>query len=277
MSASSIVYRLSNIRSKQPWIVLSAAQDFSLAESDHSSISHFYSFEANASSEATFAIPDGCVDILFDCDSSQPSARVFGTPMEAIDTEFKSHHRYFGVRFAPGVVPDFLDVSAKELIEHQYGFLEVFSHGNQLLEEIVSSASFSEQVALFKQFYHGKEARKRSALTSQAIQCIYDRKGNVKVKALEELTGYTSRTLQRQFQDDVGLSPKAFSRIVRCQSAVYDINHKEKVVFSDLAFDLGFSDQPHFLHEFKKLIHATPMHYQSRVKDKTYLERIRYC
>jgi len=72
------------------------------------------------------------------------------------------------------------------------------------------------------------------------------------------------------------MSPKTYSRIIRCQSAVYQINHGEKVTFSDLAYDLGFTDQPHFLREFKRLVKATPLNYQHRVKDASYLNKIQY-
>jgi AraC-like DNA-binding protein len=48
------------------------------------------------------------------------------------------------------------------------------------------------------------------------------------------------------------------------------------VAFSDLASDLGFSDQSHFSREFKKQVNATPLDYLKRVKHGNYLERIRY-
>ncbi|WP_236037331.1 helix-turn-helix domain-containing protein [Marinomonas vulgaris] len=48
------------------------------------------------------------------------------------------------------------------------------------------------------------------------------------------------------------------------------------VAFSDLACDLGFSDQSHFLREFKKLVSVTPLDYLHQVKQETYVSRLRY-
>ncbi|WP_369856413.1 helix-turn-helix domain-containing protein [Candidatus Thalassolituus haligoni] len=276
MSHASLVRYLAGIRSKQPWLVLNSAETFSLSGSDNPVISHFYSFEAKDSTEATFAIPDGCIDILFDCDRNQPTAEVFGTPMKAIDIDLSSHHRYFGVRFVSGAMPDFLNVSAEELIEQHYGFQELVPESNQVFEEIVTSTNFAEQVALFSQFCAGKAVRKSSNLTAQAVRSICESHGSIHINDLEKLTGYTTRSLQRQFRADMGMSPKAFSQIIRCQSAVYDINHSDQVAFSDLASDLGFSDQSHFSREFKKQVNATPLDYLKRVKHGNYLERIRY-
>jgi len=276
MPKQAIVSHLARIRSKQPWMVLSAAEQFSLAGSDQPTISHYYGFEAGDSSEPIFAIPDGCVDILFDCDKTSPKAEVYGTPMEAMQIELIPKHRYFGVRFASGIMPDWLDVSAKELIEQHVSFLNVASESEQVFDAIVSESDFLSQVTSFKEYFNGKKARHFSPLTTAAIKHICDHQGNVRIDELEVLTGYTTRTIQRQFLSDLGLSPKVFCRIVRCQSAVYAINHKE-ITFSDMACDLGFTDQSHFLKEFKKLVSATPMTYQGRIKQHTYLDKIHYC
>lgn len=263
--------------SEQPWFVLSAARHYDLHMSQDPAISHFYSFEANQSEGLTFAIPDGCVDILFDCDDARPDAQVCGSPLEARHAVLKHKHSYFGVRFAMGVVPDFLDVSAEELVNHEYGLLETVPGFEPFFEQIVGDSTFSSQVELFNRFYSGKMPRKTSDTTLKAVHAICQQKGDIRIKELENLTGYSSRTLQRQFQADMGMSPKAFSRIVRCQSAVHEINHQSSIVFSELASDLGFSDQPHFLREFKKLVSTTPMNYQRRVQQNDYLHRIRYA
>jgi len=276
MSTLPITHYLAGIRSKQPWLVMNAANKFSLSSSRDQAISHFYSFESKDTEEETLAIPDGCVDILFDCDKSTPSAEVFGTPMEATSISLKQHHRYFGIRFMSGVMPDFLNLSATELVGHHYNLLDLDPQSNQLLENIITTDTFNQKVALFGEFFNDKKVRQLSDLTNYTIQNICENQGAIRINALAEKTGYTSRTIQRQFLSDVGLSPKAFARIIRCQSAVYGINNSEKVAFSELAFDLGFSDQPHFLREFKKLVHATPLDYFNRVKQQTYLDSIQY-
>jgi AraC-like DNA-binding protein len=276
MQQSRVVNRLETIRSKQPWLVLSAAEKFSLAGSDSPAISHFYSFETTDVNQETIAIPDGCVDIIFDCDSSGATAEVFGTPMKAIDIKLDRQHRYFGVRFVSGVMPDCLDISAEELIEHHFSLQDVIPHANQLIDTIVEETNFAAQVRLFKQFFERKTVRKLSPLTQTIVSFTLEHQGNIRIDELADLTGYTTRTIQRQFRADMGMSPKAFGRIIRCQCAVYDLNHKDKITFSDLACDLGFSDQSHFLHEFKKLVSTTPLDYLHRVKHETYTSRIQY-
>lgn len=276
MPHKAIHHRLEKIRSKQPWLVLSAAQKFSVATSNNPAISHFYSFEAREDMQETFAIPDGCIDVLFDCDANTPTAEVFGTPMSALDIELESQHRYFGVRFASGVIPDCLKVSAEELIEHHFSLLDVVPHAHQLFDAVVGQSDFEAQVSSFRAFFDAQPSRPLSPVTRAVVSVIFEQKGNIRVDELAEEIGYSTRTIQRQFRADMGMSPKAFGRIIRCQSAVYCINHSDQVVFSDMAYDLGFSDQPHFLREFKKLVSTTPMAYQQRIKQQSYLDRIQH-
>ncbi|TDO98228.1 AraC family transcriptional regulator [Marinomonas balearica] len=276
MLSVSVIDQVSCIHSKQPWFVLSAEQDFSVSPSFQPEISHYYRFDADKSAETAFAIPDGCVDIVFDCDESNPVARVCGTTLEATNPEFIHRHRYFGVRFETGIISDLFDIGAEDLVEHQFNLLDMAPKAQKMFEQVVDAKCFSDQVSVAESFFSSKGSRQFSALSAMVIRYICEQKGNIRLADLEELTGYTLRTIQRLFRDEIGMSPKAFCRIIRCQSAIYDINHKQQVVFSDLACDLGFSDQSHFLREFKRLVSETPLRYQNQVKSEAYLNRIRY-
>lgn len=273
---ASIGNKMATAYTEQPWFVLSAATHYNLMMSDDPAISHYYSFEADHTNGLAIAIPDGCVDILFDCEPDNPSAHVCGSTMEAREAELQHRHRYFGVRFAQGVLPNFLDASATDLVDQRCSLLNLVPEFEPIFAQIVEETVFTSQVSMFQNFYVGKAPRVLSGLTANAIRVICEHKGDVRIKQLEEVTGYTSRTLQRQFQSDMGMSPKTFSRIVRCQSAIHEINSRDSVVFSELACDLGFSDQPHFLREFKKLVSTTPMNYQRQVQQSDYRHRIRY-
>jgi AraC-like DNA-binding protein len=264
-----------NVYANQPWFVVCAAKKFSMMASDDSSISHFYSFEVDPSKSLTLAIPDGCIDIFFDCDATNPSAAVYGSLLEVNSVNLSKGHLYVGVRFASGLVPDFLNVSANELVNHNFNFLDIVPNAEKFLEQMACNDNSTTKMALIKQFLRRKTTpRVSSQLTMPIINKICQEKGNVRVKDLEALTGFTTRTLQRAFLGDVGMSPKVFSRIVRCQSAAYRIKH-DKISLSDLAFELGFSDQSHFLREFKRLVNATPLEYQKFVREESYFNKIR--
>ncbi|MFY0676779.1 MAG: helix-turn-helix transcriptional regulator [Neptuniibacter sp.] len=257
--------------SGQPWFALNSAGGYQIVLSSHPSISHFYRFKADQNNELTFAIPDGCVDIIIDCDSVSKNARVCGSTLEARCAGFKQGHFYFGVRFKFGVFPDLLDISANELVNHEHSLLELVPDFDCVIEDLVTEPEFVYQAEIFQRFYSNKQARIQSSLTQNVVSLIREKRGDVSVKHLENETGYSSRTIRRQLQSDLGMSPKVLSRIIRCQFAVTALQKSEVVNFSELAYELGFSDQPHFLREFKKLVSATPLEFQRCLKAMQHL------
>lgn len=261
---------------EQPWFVLSAARHYSLIASENPLVSHFYSFDVARPTSQPVVIPDGCVDILFDCDPDRPAASVCGSPLQFKHVELAQGHHYFGVRFAPGVIPDFPRVAAAELADQEFGLLEVIPGAGQAFEQIVQSRSFVQQTSLFNRYFTPHLSRTPAPLTARLIGEIRKSKGNVRINQLETLTGYTSRTIQRQFRQDTGMSPKAFSRFIRCQSALSTMQQPGCSSFLEQALDLGFSDQAHFQREFKTLVGHTPLDYQRQITREAYRERIRF-
>ncbi|WP_038908393.1 helix-turn-helix domain-containing protein [Dickeya oryzae] len=276
MSENSLCRPAGSFLPEQPWFVLNSAQHYSVTASENPAISHFYSFDVAQTAGMTLAVPDGCVDIVFDCDPLNPKGRVCGTTLEARGADMLHNHHYFGVRFAPGVIPDFLDVMAEEIANREFSFLDVVPDARLAFEQIVQQRDFSRQISLFNAYFTPRLVRKSSPVTTSIIRAMVQQKGNIRIDQLETLTGYTCRTIQRQFRQDTGLSPKAFSRILRGQSALHRIHSQEDISFSNLAFDLGFSDQSHFLREFKKFVSITPCDYQRHIADDALLHRLRY-
>ncbi|WP_454841973.1 helix-turn-helix domain-containing protein [Pseudomonas hormoni] len=260
---------------EQPWFVLNSSR-YSVMPSEHPAISHFYAFDV-AQSANLLAVPDGCVDIVFDCDATRPTARICGTPLAAQAVELHQNHHYFGVRFSPGVIPGFVNVLAEELTERELDLLEVSGFAQRIFENIVQAPLLGDQMRLFNDYLAPRLMGKTSKLTAMVIQQALRRRGDIRIQQLEDLSGYTSRTLHRQFSQDTGMSPKTFCRIIRCQAALDTLNTQRDVSFSELALDLGFSDQSHFLRDFKKLVSTTPCDYQRKMTQNAYTDRINYA
>lgn len=260
--------------SEQPWFVLNAMKGLTQYKPQVKGLSQIYRFQAGASSDATFAIPDGCIDIMFDCSESTPSAKICGSTLQAQNAKLKPGHEYLGVRFTPGALPRYLNISAKELISQRLNLFDLAQDRDHLLEQLISNQNFNHQVQIIQHHLSGEEFSKPSNKTQVAMNAIHECSGNIQINELETLTGISKRTLQRLFREELGISPKEFSRIVRCQSAVNQINQLSEVTFIELAHNLGFSDQPHFMREFKNLVSSTPFAYQRKILESSYASRI---
>jgi transcriptional regulator GlxA family with amidase domain len=102
------------------------------------------------------------------------------------------------------------------------------------------------------------EAAIRSALrpragsdpVARAVHLIGRRAGIVTIDALATACGLGPRQLERRFLDGVGVTPKAFARIVRFQRALRGL--RSGTPGAAVAAECGFADQPHLAREFRR-------------------------
>jgi AraC-like DNA-binding protein len=71
----------------------------------------------------------------------------------------------------------------------------------------------------------------------------------------------TKRSLQRFFEQYVGIGPKWVINRFRMHEAIDRLNHREPVDWAAFALELGYFDQAHFNRDFKALIGCTPKRY----------------
>lgn len=76
------------------------------------------------------------------------------------------------------------------------------------------------------------------------------------INNLTEKHGLSVKQLERKFISSIGLTPKSFSRIVRFQRAIKQIQNSQSLTI--LALDQGYYDQSHFNHEFKHFSGFSP-------------------
>jgi len=82
------------------------------------------------------------------------------------------------------------------------------------------------------------------------------------VQEIVKETGYSHRRFIELFRREVGLPPKAFSRILRFQQAINTVASDPAALWADLALDAGYSDQSHFNREFREFAGITPEEYR---------------
>ncbi len=86
-------------------------------------------------------------------------------------------------------------------------------------------------------------------------------RGGVAVSAVAAAIGVGERRLSRAFDRWVGLSPKAFARVMRFRQVARAIQRGEPPSWAGLAFETGYADQPHLIREFRALSGVTPAQY----------------
>lgn len=76
--------------------------------------------------------------------------------------------------------------------------------------------------------------------------------------------GFLPKTFVRRFRKHVGLSPKRFARVRRLQRLLESMPDSGAIDWCDIAHRHGYTDQSHFIHDFRDLTGLTPAAYHPR-------------
>ena len=96
---------------------------------------------------------------------------------------------------------------------------------------------------------------------AHAAKMLMDLRTPPTMKQLTDHIGYSQKHFIKLFETHIGLSPKRFSRIMRFQHIVRDLELGPPPSWSQFAQSFGFYDQAHFNNEFRAYAGITPTRY----------------
>src|SRR5262245_39047815 len=94
-----------------------------------------------------------------------------------------------------------------------------------------------------------------------AAKLLYHTKGQFRVAELADYCNLSMRQLQRQFDEATGVSPKTLARIIRFEAIRNRLMSDATANLTDLAYEFGYTDQAHFIKDFKTFTDRTPGEY----------------
>ncbi|WP_070121262.1 helix-turn-helix domain-containing protein [Bacillus marinisedimentorum] len=224
--------------------------------------------QTSGSAGESLVIPDGCSDILFDYDASKNSFHltycgIFGHHF-AVPVPACSSNVTFGIRFLPGVSRLFIRESARHFTNQMYAMEDIDPLlARELLKIFTSSSDTKTLIQKLNDFFL-KKIQKQPVLSLQderietILHHIVQTGGRLSVKEISRAHQLSTRTLQRLFDERVGLSPKKFSQVIRFQLLLSDFTRKRPSSLIDCDTALSFYDESHLYHELVKHTGKTP-------------------
>jgi AraC-like DNA-binding protein len=91
-----------------------------------------------------------------------------------------------------------------------------------------------------------------------AAKLLYHTKGQFRVAELADYCNLSLRQLQRQFDETTGVSPKTLARMIRFEAIRERLMFDPDANLTDLSYDFGYTDQAHFIKDFKAFTQKTP-------------------
>lgn len=177
----------------------------------------------------------------------------------------------FIINFHKGKAHPFVQIPLSELTDCVVdGELVLTNEIMNLREMLLYAQNVNQKFIIAESFLlkHFRKNLSQNLMIDFAVAKIVDMPGKIAMKKISEEIGYSQKYFIKIFKEKVGLSPKEFLKIIRFQKAINEIEMRKTISWTSIAFDCGFYDQAHFIHDFKHFSGFTPQEYLQAKNDQ---------
>ncbi|MHB1840950.1 MAG: DUF6597 domain-containing transcriptional factor [Acidobacteriaceae bacterium] len=170
----------------------------------------------------------------------------------------------FGVKFTPGGFHPFLNDPVSSLTDRTMAANRIFGNDADVLQAmLVSSGTDDEMMEAADSFFRSRAPAReeKASLAARLVERILKEPELRTVAGLADRTGMGERSLQRLFNEYVGIHPKWVIRRYRLHELIERLNAGECLDWADLASELGYFDQAHLINDFRSIMGYSPTHY----------------
>jgi AraC-like DNA-binding protein len=172
-------------------------------------------------------------------------------PMMKTDVQVMENEALlFGVRFKPGAFSCFYKHEALDQLANMFQDFpqKDFPDLKKTLQHFVP---------YFDQFFLDRLAPSKVSVVHCAAD-IAQSFGAVRIETLAKQHFTSERQLERQFKQQVGLSPKKLADLERFNNAYVLLQSKPQKRIEEIAWNCGYYDQAHMTNDFKRFTGQTP-------------------
>lgn len=218
--------------------------------------------------------PTGSAEILFSTSSkittqidkktASSHSVIIGQRSEQSFISGNSLGDIISIMLTPYGASTLLGFAGKEFTNSCFNCQDIWgSEAEELEEKLSESVGFNQQCQVLLSFFH-RRVNKIHRIHRQlqgAISALTLSGGNTPLEKLAYDTCLSPRQLQRVFKEEIGLSPKAFSQVLRFQSTLYLKEKNPQWSLLQLSLEGGYADQAHFNRSFKMYTGLSPKNY----------------
>ncbi|MEO8275396.1 MAG: AraC family transcriptional regulator [Thermoanaerobaculia bacterium] len=232
-------------------------------------VEHFWTVSWDLETpETREVLPHPSVQIVLEAGAS----RVAGVPRGRFTRQLEGRGRVLGTKFRPGGFRPFIHGPVSALTGRVTTLSELFGPLAHALE--AEALAPQDAVAGFErvqEFLRGRHPvpDDNIDLVSGIAERVAKDREIMRVEQLVQLSGLSVRALQRLFSEYVGVSPKWIIQRYRLHEAaqrIVDAPDPGAENWASLALDLGYSDQAHFIRDFRRIVGQTPAVYARSIE-----------
>jgi AraC-like DNA-binding protein len=241
-------------------------------------IRYFWVFEGIASGKQPYihrTLANGCPELIFHYQGTfdeitpkenfQPSFKtgIHGQTKHFKRFSAKGQFGIFGVYLYPYAMSALFDIPAIEFtnqLPELSSFLKNADHS--INERMLTAPDNKARVSIITKFLESRLKKLKRPELAFAVMQILKAQGQANITELASQCSASARSFERNFKEQIGFSPKSFSRITRFNS-VLGTNRNKQVSLTEMAYNFGYYDQSHFIQDFKTFSGYNPNTYFS--------------
>lgn len=193
---------------------------------------------------------------------------VVGLPSKSSIIETASLESLVGVVFHPGGARHVFEEPLSEFADQKMDLRLVWgSLASELRERLQAAPTAAGKFAVLDVLLgaHHRPAFTRQRAPLYVIQQLRRAPAVSRIADLANRAGVSTRWLTQTFQQQIGLPPKTYCRILRLQRVLHHPGIQERNGdWARVAADCGYYDQSHFAHEFRDFSGFTVSEFATR-------------
>lgn len=205
-------------------------------------------------------LPHPCVNVVHD----RGMVAIAGVGSDRFTYAYSGRGRVFGVKFRPGAFRPMYGRAVSELTDQTVPLSTLWGADADTFAAELSVAPDLDALVVVAERHlraHWPAPDPEVAVIGGIVHALLYDRTITRVEEVCERFDMRPRTLQRLFQRYVGVSPKWVLRRYRLHEAAARLAEGTDTTWADVAADLGYFDQSHFIRDFTRAIGMTPVAY----------------
>lgn len=226
-------------------------------------IEHFWTVSWDLTGKEPFlaeTLPYPSIHIVFE----KGNSKIFGVTKGRFSTLLEGKGSVFGIKFRPGGFYPFFQKNISTLTNKTIPISELTKSDILPLEnEIFQKEDEESRIKIIETWLENilPESDPKIPLINSMIDKIKEDRSIQSVDQISKLFSINLRSLQRLFREYVGVSPKWVIQRFRIQEVAERIEKEKSIHYTEMALELGYYDQAHFIKDFKNTIGLSPEEY----------------
>ncbi len=248
-----------------------------------SDVKYFWSLEEDLTSyNRDSIVPDSYVELIVNCGAplylqTDDGARVDlprvflnGLQRKPLRIQTTGLCQFVAMKMYPWAANPLINVQAHQTADALLPLDSTWQEFGKTIAATVQHSGYEEAMNKLQQYIcdMGNRPPHDMHAIRTATNQLYAASGQVRMDELAAQTALSASQFERRFKYLTGVTPKLMARLIRFQTICYMMYLNPLRRATELAQDFGYTDQAHFIHDFKTFATLTPGEFVSSNWDR---------